>query len=321
MISVVLVTYNRAERLRLSVSDILNQTLKDFELIICDDASPDNTEQVCRVFERTDSRVKYFRHQKNLGMPGNLNFGIKQARSEYIAILHDGDRFNPELLQVWYDGLTKNPSAGFAFNSIGVTDKNDQLTNYYREFNEGLVSRNLLLRNVFFRRWKFDSPVYGEAMVRRNCIYEDGLKSEFGFYADVDLWMNILHSNDAYYSATTLITGPSKEVQPRLFDDKAIVSFLYLYEMHYRHRSIEFKAEKATLFAELLRFYVYAIAGVCYLLLLIVKNGSLESYYATGQIILKRKKWLLLFWVPILILAWVSTIFKSKTKPVLIKSV
>ena len=48
MVSIVLVTYNRAKRLKLSIQDILNQTFKDFELIICDDCSTDSTESVCR---------------------------------------------------------------------------------------------------------------------------------------------------------------------------------------------------------------------------------------------------------------------------------
>ena len=97
MVSIVLVTYNRAARLRLSIQDILDQTFKDFELIICDDCSTDSTESVCRQFEQRDPRIRYFRHPQNMKMPGNCNFGIEQAKFDYVAILHDGDRFKPEL--------------------------------------------------------------------------------------------------------------------------------------------------------------------------------------------------------------------------------
>ena len=74
MVSIVLVTYNRAKRLRLSIQDILNQTFKDFELIICDDCSTDSTEDVCAEFAKADDRIRYYRHNSNLQMPANCNF-------------------------------------------------------------------------------------------------------------------------------------------------------------------------------------------------------------------------------------------------------
>lgn len=101
MISIILVTYNRAERLILSIQDILNQTFKNFELIICDDCSTDATEEICLEFVKKDARIKYYRHSSNMQMPANCNFGIKKAEFEYIAILHDGDRFSPDLIQKW----------------------------------------------------------------------------------------------------------------------------------------------------------------------------------------------------------------------------
>jgi len=99
MVSIVLVTYNRAKRLKLSIQDILKQTFKDFELIICDDCSTDATEAVCRGFVAKDDRIKYYRHASNLQMPANCNFGIQKSIYPYIAILHDGDRFKPDLIE------------------------------------------------------------------------------------------------------------------------------------------------------------------------------------------------------------------------------
>lgn len=80
MVSIVLVTYNRAERLKLSIQDILDQTFKDFELIICDDCSTDATEDICSEFVEKDGRIKYYRHKSNMRMPANCNFGIKKAQ-------------------------------------------------------------------------------------------------------------------------------------------------------------------------------------------------------------------------------------------------
>ena len=90
-VSVVLTTYNRAHVLAVTLDSILSQTLEDFDLIISDDASQDDTERVCRQYEARDRRVRYRRGLKNVGMPGNLNAGIAVSAGEYIANLHDGD--------------------------------------------------------------------------------------------------------------------------------------------------------------------------------------------------------------------------------------
>ena len=105
MVSIVLVTYNRASRLKLSIQDLLDQTFQDFELIICDDCSTDSTERVCRDFQRRDNRIRYFRHPENIAMPANCNFGITKCNFEYVAILHDGDRFMPSLIEQWYRAI------------------------------------------------------------------------------------------------------------------------------------------------------------------------------------------------------------------------
>lgn len=96
-VSVVLTTYNRARVLDQTVQSILSQSYEDFELVVRDDASQDETEGICRDFERQDHRVRYRRGLKNVGMPGNLNAGIEACSAEYVANLHDGDLYEPTL--------------------------------------------------------------------------------------------------------------------------------------------------------------------------------------------------------------------------------
>ncbi|HMG93488.1 MAG TPA: glycosyltransferase family 2 protein [Chryseolinea sp.] len=301
MVSIVLVTYNRASRLKLSIRDILNQTFKDFELIICDDCSTDSTEQVCREFEKRDSRIRYFRHPENIAMPANCNFGITQSNFDYVAILHDGDRFKPSLIERWYTAISNNDSVGFVFNSIGETDAQEKLVNSWHEFDEGVVSRDDLLNGTFFRRWKFDSPVYGQAMVKKSLLEERGyLSKEYGFYSDVDLWMDILHRHDAYYCADTLITGPTKDLQPRLFDDHLINHFLLMFSMQLKHRKKEFHNRPIALCRELILLMFQSLFFLTYCLLLIVKNYSLRSYTDAGKL-LRHNLFLLIPWTIILV--------------------
>jgi glycosyltransferase involved in cell wall biosynthesis len=302
MVSIVLVTYNRAKRLKLSIQDILNQTFKDFELIICDDCSTDATESVCRTFAAKDNRIKYYRHDSNLQMPANCNFGIQKSIYPYIAILHDGDRFKPDLIEQWYNAISKNDSVGFVFNSIGETDESENTVAAFQEFKEGLVPKDYLLKKVFFRRWHFDSPVWGEAMVKKELIEQFGfLKKRYSFYADVDLWMDILHSHDAYYCIKTLITGPSKRLQPRLFDDDLIKEFLYLFRMQIAHRKKAFKSQPLTMLKELSICWGQALINLNYRLLLLVKNFSFRSFVKASKL-LKRSFIFFASWIIILLL-------------------
>lgn len=302
MVSIVLVTYNRADRLKLSIQDILNQTFRNFELIICDDCSTDATEAICREFVKHDERIKYYRHSSNLRMPANCNFGIQKAIFPYIAILHDGDRFKPDLIEQWYNAISKHDSVGFVFNSIGVTDADENLVFAYRDFEEGLIKKDHLLKSVYFRRWQFNSPVYGEAMVRKKLIEENGyLKKRYGFYADVDFWMQLLHSHDAYYCADTLITGPAKTIQPRLFDDNLVKTFLYMFHMQLAHRKKAFMDRPLKLMLELTICWIQAFFNLNFRLLLLVKNFSFQSFINASKL-LKRSVVFLIPWVVILIL-------------------
>lgn len=96
--SVILSTYNRAHLLPRAIKSVLNQTYQNFELIIVDDCSTDNTEEVVRTF--SDERIKYFKHKKNKGVLGTRNTGFKLAKGKYIAFLDSDDELLPEALEV-----------------------------------------------------------------------------------------------------------------------------------------------------------------------------------------------------------------------------
>ena len=96
-VSVIIPTYNRAHLIGRAIKSVLSQTYKDFELIVVDDASVDNPEQVVRSFN--GKRIKYIRHKKNRGLPASRNTAIKAAEGEYIALLDDDDEWLPEKLE------------------------------------------------------------------------------------------------------------------------------------------------------------------------------------------------------------------------------
>ena len=98
-VSVIIPTYNRAKLLPRAIKSVLNQTFKDFEVIIVDDGSTDNTEEVINEFQKHNKRIKYIRHEKNKGAAAARNTGIKIAQGEYIAFQDSDDEWLPNKLE------------------------------------------------------------------------------------------------------------------------------------------------------------------------------------------------------------------------------
>ncbi len=96
-VSVVVPTYNRASILPYAVESVLNQTYADFELLICDDASPDHTATV--VSQWTDPRIRYIRHPQNIQRSRNMRSGYEAAKGKYFIKFDDDDALTPTFLE------------------------------------------------------------------------------------------------------------------------------------------------------------------------------------------------------------------------------
>ncbi len=110
-VSICVPTYNRAAILPYAVNSVLNQTYTDFELLICDDASPDNTADV--VAQWDDSRIRYIRHPQNIKRSRNMRSGYEAARGEYFIKFDDDDALTPTFLEKTVTILDANPDADF----------------------------------------------------------------------------------------------------------------------------------------------------------------------------------------------------------------
>jgi len=96
-VSVIIPTYNRAHLVGRAIRSVLNQTYQDFEIIVVDDCSTDNTEEIVKGFN--DHRIRYMRHDRNRGGSAARNTGIKASQGKYIAFLDSDDEWLPEKLE------------------------------------------------------------------------------------------------------------------------------------------------------------------------------------------------------------------------------
>lgn len=100
--------YNGANVIKSTLDSLLNQTFKTFELIISDNASTDETEEICKAFAAKDDRIKYIRQSKNIGPVANFKYVLMAARGEYFMWAACDDIRSSDYLEVNYEALSKN---------------------------------------------------------------------------------------------------------------------------------------------------------------------------------------------------------------------
>ncbi|WP_088240717.1 glycosyltransferase family 2 protein, partial [Calothrix rhizosoleniae] len=110
MISVVMPAYNASEFIDAAIESILNQTYRDFEFIIINDASTDNTLDIINAYAAKDTRIKVLNQPKNAGYTQAIKWGIKEAKYQWIARMDADDISLPERLQKQIEAANKNPN-------------------------------------------------------------------------------------------------------------------------------------------------------------------------------------------------------------------
>ena len=118
-VSIVLPTYNRAHCIERTIDSILGQTFTDWELIICDDGSTDNTQLIAERYCLRDTRVKYHRNPQNMGLPRNRNTGVSLSRGRLIYFIEDDVVLEPDCLEMLVTTCEELKAAGNKVGAVG----------------------------------------------------------------------------------------------------------------------------------------------------------------------------------------------------------
>ena len=185
-VSVIIPTYNRASLLEKSIQSVLNQTFQDFEIIIVDDCSTDNTEQVVKIFQEKDNRIRYIKHEKNRGAAAARNTGIKAARGEFVAFQDSDDEwFSDKLLLQMQVFSNAQKDVGVVYTGFWrITNKKKiYIPHSWVKQKEGYILRELLIGNFI------GTPT---AIVRKECLIKMGMFDErLHSLEDWELWLRI----------------------------------------------------------------------------------------------------------------------------------
>lgn len=178
--------YNRAHALDITIDSIMNQSFDDFEFIIFNDKSTDDTEVKLELIKKkyNDPRIIIINHQQNKGFVQGMIDAIKMANGEYICVQGSGDSSYPDRLKEQSGYLDANPDVGVVgcFYENFVEDKN--ITRIRRIVADGISLDQLIKGNVYS---------HGEVMYRKDIYHQvGGYRTEFVNSQDKDLWLRMV---------------------------------------------------------------------------------------------------------------------------------
>lgn len=128
-VSVIIPVYNAEDYVAYTLQSLLDQTYKNFEAIIIDDGSPDNSIELCKSF--LDPRIKIVQ-QANRGLPGARNTGIRHATGDYLSFLDADDLWLPNKLEKHVEHLNNSPEVGISFSYSAFIDGEGNYTGMYQ---------------------------------------------------------------------------------------------------------------------------------------------------------------------------------------------
>lgn len=170
-VSIIMPSFNKEKYISKSIESILDQTYKDWELLVIDDASIDKSVEIIKSYH--DSRIRFFQNKSNIGIAATRNIGLLKAKGEYIALLDADDLSTEYRIEKEVDFLDNNSNIDVVFGDFRIIDENDAVKEtYFTPLRDpDFIKAKLMVRDVIPN----GSCMYRKEFIKRNNIqYRDG---------------------------------------------------------------------------------------------------------------------------------------------------
>lgn len=188
-ISIIMAAYNAEKTIEKAICSVLNQTYKNFELLIVDDCSTDGTVNVIKECQKTDERIILFENTVNQGVSFARKRGLENARGEWIAILDSDDMWRNDKLEKQIS-LQKAKDADLIYTGSAFMEEKGKKIGWYLNVPDEISYRNLLKQNLISNSSVLvKKELYLQYYIEKNEIHED-----------FAIWLNILKSGKIAYA-------------------------------------------------------------------------------------------------------------------------
>ncbi|MCB0164754.1 MAG: glycoside hydrolase family 99-like domain-containing protein [Anaerolineae bacterium] len=228
-VSVCIPVYNGTKYLGEAIKSILNQTWTNFELIIIDDCSDEDTEAIVKSYN--DPRIKFLKNKDRLGLVGNWNRCLEEAKEKYICIFHQDDVMMPDNLVKKIKILEENVSVGMVHSNVYQIGPTGNLLSKWWYFkpdpNEATVQSGSQVFNKLL--WGVNTVCCPSVVIRRES-YEKlgGFDPQLPFTADWEMWLRLALFYDIAYL-------PEGLVEYRRHDSNETLNFLGVKELRHSY--------------------------------------------------------------------------------------
>ncbi len=186
LVTVLMALYNGGEYLKETVRSVLNQTYRNFEFLIVNDCSTDNSLAVIESFH--DERIKVHTNERNLGQTPSLNAGLALARGEYFARMDGDDLALPQWLEAQLDYIQKYPQHSVVSSYAVAIDEKNRIKKLYKPPQD---RQNIILRSLI------TPPIHhvGSIFKKKDIIDNGGYDNRYVYAADYELWERLIRNN------------------------------------------------------------------------------------------------------------------------------
>lgn len=208
LVSVIVPVYNRSIYLKEAIQSALNQTYRNIEIIVTDDCSPESPQEIVESFD--DSRIRFRRNEKNLGVASNIINAVKVARGKYVASLNDDDMWNENFLEKLVPQLDNNQDLALAFCDHYIIDDRSNIDDAATEECTQMWKRDELKEGIYQPFYEIALvnqavPSSVAAVIRKDAIDWDDFPPQAGPFWDLYLtYMACRSGGGAYYSSERL---------------------------------------------------------------------------------------------------------------------
>lgn len=187
--SIVMPVYNAEKFLSQTIKNILSQTFSDFELILVNDCSPDNSAAVCDEFAEKDSRIKVVHNEVNRGPGGSRNVGLANSNGEYVMYMDSDDTVNDDMLQILFNESGVADIITFGINLLHTNEKGSVVSkeilassDFYADTKEKIANAFYILSTAKIFQYACNKIYRRDFLITCDVHYEDMRLGEDFFY-------------------------------------------------------------------------------------------------------------------------------------------
>ncbi|MGN0018027.1 MAG: glycosyltransferase family 2 protein [Candidatus Gastranaerophilaceae bacterium] len=204
LISIVTASYNYEDYIKETIESVIAQSYQNWELIIVDDGSKDNSINVINEYCQKDSRIKLYTHENNSnkGLAQTLQYGIKLSSGKYVAFLESDDTITPDCLEKKANVISENPNIALIFNDINLFGYEEKIRgfDYYINRRKEILNSKNYPANILKEMDIFNLiSTFSSVMVRKDILEKLDFNSPIKASLDYYLWLQVVQQNSVYY--------------------------------------------------------------------------------------------------------------------------